>query len=154
MIVPCCTILGVGMWLYLTSNTPTSKEWKKTNNRGGGLPGCLAPDCGPDAKHSFLGETRCSKRKTRRRRRAAKSSQYDTGHGGGPTKNRQQDEQSVLSGPVAGSYPWHRVRGGILPWQTYSHLSFIPYSSVFQPFLHHGPLYAIKKLGGTPNKIL
>jgi len=24
----------------------------------------------------------------------------------------------------------------------------------FQPFLHHGPLYAIKKFWGTPNKIL
>ena len=28
------------------------------------------------------------------------------------------------------------------------------YTSVFQPFLHHGPLYAIKKFWGTPNKIL
>jgi len=27
-------------------------------------------------------------------------------------------------------------------------------TSVFQPFLHHGPLYAIKKFWGTPNKIL
>jgi len=32
--------------------------------------------------------------------------------------------------------------------------SLVVYSSVFQPFLHHGPLYAIKKFGGTPNKIL
>ena len=30
----------------------------------------------------------------------------------------------------------------------------VAYSSVFQPSLHHGPLHAIKKLGGTPNKIL
>ena len=34
------------------------------------------------------------------------------------------------------------------------YICFIDYDSVFQPFLHHGPLYAIKKFWGTPNKIL
>jgi len=37
---------------------------------------------------------------------------------------------------------------------TFELLPLVLYTSVFQPFLHHGPLYAIKKFWGTPNKIL